>query len=89
MNFKLGQVVITRPCQGHFERLQLQALPYLQRHATCDWGDLGASGKAANDHALKHNQRILSRYTLPDSEAIYIITEWDRSVTTILLTSDH
>jgi hypothetical protein len=64
--------------------------PFLQRHRSGDWGELDAEDIAANDRAARGNERILSAYTLPTTgERIWIITEWDRSATTILLPSEY
>ena len=54
-----------------------------------DWGELSESDRQANEHALKHDLRVLSAYTLRTGERIWIITEGDRSVTTILLPSEY
>lgn len=90
MMFALGQVGITRVCQAHMDRLKASPLTYLNKHANGDWGDLGADDKRANDLAVKHgDSRIFSKYTLPDKEKIYIITEADRSSTTIMLTEEY
>lgn len=82
--FSIGQVVITRNCKAHMESIGETPLHYLMRHIRGDWGDLGAADKKANDQALEKDLRILSRYTLSDKSSIYIITEYDRSYTTIM-----
>lgn len=60
----------------------------LHRHHCGDWGDLGDDDKRANDRDLKLGERLLSRY---DREAgpLYVITERDRSMTTVLLRSEY
>lgn len=60
----------------------------LNRHAKGDWGDVCDEDKKANDFALDNKERILSSYTLDDTK-IWIITEWDRSVTTVLFPSEY
>ena len=60
----------------------------LTRHVTGDWGDLGEEDKKENELSVKKGFRILSAYTLKNGERAWIITEADRSVTTILLPSD-
>jgi hypothetical protein len=62
---------------------------YLTRHLSGDWGDLGDEDKAENEYSLRHGQRLLSAYHLSDGTKIWIITEWDRSVTTVLLPEDY
>ena len=60
----------------------------LRRHASGDWGDLESQDILSNEDALKHNHRLLSAYGKGDTR-FWIITEWDRSVTTILLPEDY
>jgi len=63
---------------------------YLARHANGgDWGELTPSDWQANEHAVKHGLRVLSAYTLRTGEKIWIITEADRSTTTILLPEEY
>lgn len=64
----------------------------LNRHLSGDWGDLCEDDKKLNDEAVKNEDRILSAYNLNTSDGdnkIYIITEWDRSVTTVLFPSEY
>ncbi len=61
---------------------------YLARHATGDWGDLCAFDRCENELSLKHGWRIVSSYPVGD-QCIWVITEADRSVTTILLPEDY
>ena len=61
----------------------------LARHASGDWGDLGEEDWAMNDRAaVSGEDRILSSYMVDDTK-FWIITEWDRSVTTVLLPEDY
>lgn len=85
--FKLGQIVMT---QGVNAMLAdgLDAIGLVKRHFSGDWGDLCAEDKAANDFAVENNERILSAYNMPQGK-VWIITEWDRSVTTLLLPSEY
>jgi hypothetical protein len=64
-------------------------LTLLRRHATGDWGDLCAEDQEANRLALALGGRVLSAYTLPSGERVWVITEADRSATTILCPEDH
>jgi hypothetical protein len=66
----------------------MNPLALLQRHCACDWGDVGDEDKAANDAALAHGGRLLSRYCANGAK-VWVITEADRSATTILLPSDY
>lgn len=85
--FEAGQVVMT---QGACEALTVpQALDLLFMHLSGQWGDLCPDDKAANDGAVKDGSRILSAYTAPNGEKVWLITEWDRSATTFLLPSEY
>lgn len=61
----------------------------LARHSRGDWGDLNDEDKQANEQALKSGARILSAYKLKDGTKVWIITEADRSATTILLPEEY
>lgn len=61
----------------------------LARHHRGDWGDLDAEDKQANDQALIHSSRLLSAYHSADGTKFWIITEADRSATTVLLPSEY
>ena len=87
--FCLGEIVSTTHLFEHCEKNHFTLLPYLVRHAQGDWGDVCKEDWESNDEALKSGQRLLSAYALPDGEKIWIITEWDRSVTTMLFPEDY
>lgn len=87
--FPLGQVVAT---PGALEALRAAGqLPFtlLYRHQTGDWGDLCAEDKAENELSVAQGYRILSAYTLTTGVKIWLITESDRSATTVLLPSEY
>ena len=86
--FKLGQVVATPGALAHCQQHSVNPLLLLGRHIGGDWGDLCADDVAANVHAVQHDERILSAYVLHDAK-IYVITEWDRSVTTLMLAREY
>ncbi len=65
------------------------ALALLERHAYGDWGNLTAEDWQANEQALKEGSRLFSAYTLTTGRRLWIITEWDRSVTTLLLPMEY
>ena len=87
--FHLGNVVATPQsiCVLNDHGISLESL--LQRHATGDWGDLCTDDINANNDALQYGDRLLSSYVISESCKVWIITEWDRSVTTILLPSEY
>src|SRR5262245_61993147 len=90
--FNDGQLVATPGALELAHSLETDFTPFLVRHFTGDWGDLDNSDKRANDRALKDGTRIFSAYHLnPDdrSSKVWVITEADRSVTTILLPSEY
>lgn len=63
-------------------------LDSMEKYRSCDWGDLSESDQAENEHALKEGERIFALYNI-GNEKVYIITEWDRSVTTILFPYEY
>ena len=83
--FSLGQLVITPGAHDAFMSSLDDPARYVLRHVSGDWGNLDAHDIAVNNLAVKEGDRILSAYELSDKTRIWIITEWDRSVTTILL----
>ena len=89
--FELGQTVVTR---GVAEVLEQDAkfsefvMVSIRRHATGDWGEMCEEDREANDEALQHGGRLFSSYTKGDWK-IWIITEWDRSYTTVLFPSEY
>lgn len=86
--FSLGRIVATPALLKHFEQHQIDARHYLKRHVTGDFGDLDEEDKAENRLSIEQGFRILSRY-LVAGERIWIITEADRSVTTLLFPSEY
>lgn len=83
--FPLGQILAT---PGAAE-LGMNFFPYLLRHQHGDWGDLDEADEAENNYSVEHDLRILSAYHTPDGAKFWIITEADRSVTTVLLPSEY
>ena len=63
---------------------------YLIRHACGDWGDLDEHDRAANARAVQYGgERVLSAYRVETGARLWIITEADRSATTLLLPSEY
>ena len=87
--FPTGQNVITVGAQEAMENASIEPDVLLGRHISGDWGDLCQKDSAMNDMAVKNGDRILSSYKLPTGVKVWIITEWDRSITTLLLPSDY
>ena len=87
--FDFGRVVATTTLANYCEKKGFSMLPYLIRHANGDWVDVCKEDWKSNDEALKNGLRLLSEYKLPDGRRIWIITEWDRSATTLLFPEDY
>ena len=87
LRFDLGRVLITTAANETVDRSD--AFLALVRHALGDWGDLCEEDRSANEEGLANGNRLLSVYSDRHGTAFWIITEWDRSVTTILLPSDY
>jgi hypothetical protein len=85
--FDLGEVVITT--NANKTLAEDDVFKALARHVSGDWGEVCKEDWKTNDNALKHGERLLSEYTSKDNEKFWIITEWDRSVTTVLLPEDY
>ena len=85
--FPLGRLVATPGALAAIPADEIQLT--LGRHASGDWGDLDKEDKAANDRALVEGTRLLSAYESKDKTRFWIITEWDRSITTILLPEEY
>lgn len=86
---ELGHVVST---PGALDALQATGMTFvdlLSRHARGDWGEMDAPDRRANDRALLEGARLLSAYALPTGVKVWVITEWDRSVTTLLLPQEY
>lgn len=60
----------------------------ISRHASGDWGDVDEEDSATNDRAIKNGDRLVSSYTI-SGEKVWVITEADRSSTTVLLPSEY
>ena len=91
MKFPLGRIVWTRGVNNHVAvdtPFSMFVLDSLRRHANCDWGDLSTEDKRENDFSLDKELRLLSSYQ-HDGIKIWIITEADRSVTTILFPEEY
>lgn len=88
--FPMGRPVITPGAQAMLDAAGIEGVLLLARHIQGDWGDLGVEDLAANELALLTGKRLLSSYDLPGGKGkVWIITEADRSVTTILLPEEY
>jgi hypothetical protein len=87
--FELGQAVATPGAVEVMQRGGHIPPEFLLRHKHGDWGDLDPEDKHVNEEALRHGQRLLSAYRTRLSDKLWVITEWDRSVTTLLLPDEY
>ncbi len=83
----VGRVVVTA-CANEV-LIHEDIISAIKRHQTGDWGDVCKADWKANDNARKLGERILSAYTSTSGDKFWIITEADRSYTTILLSRDY
>ena len=82
--FALGQVVATPGALDALEQAQQTPEEFLARHVQGDWSTLDAHDQQANQQAVKEGDRVFSVYTTKSGTRLYVITEWDRSITTLL-----
>lgn len=83
----LGQLTATPGVLRKVTSAEIQEA--LSRHRNGDWGDLSDADKELNDESLRNGSRLLSSYRAADGTAFWIITEADRSVTTVLLPDEY
>ncbi len=86
--FNLGQVVATPGAIDALAEVNCLPITLLNRHQCGDWGDLDEEDKASNNQALGDWDRIFSAYIIQGVK-FWVITEEDRSATTILLPSEY
>lgn len=89
MKFDPGQIVATPGALAAFEASGEEPLAFLLRHLDGDWGELSPEDIAENELSLREGFRLLSAYSLRDGTTIWVITESDRSATTILLPEEY
>ena len=87
--FTLGQVVTTPGALAALERAEQNPLEFLTRHMNGDWGEVGPEDSAENKLSLRKGFRLMSVYTTKDGEKLWVITEADRSVSTLLLPEEY
>ena len=86
---KLGQIAITPGALAEITDAGQTPFEFLIPHMHGNWGELSNDDKELNDLAVHQGDRILSAYKTGKNVKIWIITEWDRSVTTILLPEEY
>lgn len=85
--FPLGRLLITPNAQQRLNPDDVHNC--IDRHAAGDWGECGAADREENDRSLQRQRRILSVYRDRRGTKFWVITEADRSATTVLLPEDY
>jgi len=87
--FALGQTFITPGAEEALQIAGQTATEFLRRHISGDWGELSDEDVRENEFSLKEGLRLLSAYQTGKGQKLWIITEADRSATTILLPCEY
>lgn len=87
--FPLGRIVATPGALRALEEAGESPDGFLKRHIIGDWGELDQEDQRENEFSVTHGFRLLSAYNLSNGTRLWIITEADRSATTLLLPSEY
>ena len=87
--FDLGQIVGTPGALQELESAEQSPFEFILRHVTGDWGEMPEEDIRENELSVEKGYRIFSSYKLDTGAKVWVITEWDRSVTTILRPIDY
>ena len=87
--FPLGQIVATPGALAALEKAKQPLTCFLARHAIGDWGELEPTDVAENEYSVVHGFRLLSSYQTDAGKKLRMITEADRSATTLLLPEEY
>lgn len=87
--FSLGQMVATPHAIDVLSQDNMTPLDLIKKHVSGDYGQLCAEDAHMNEQAIENGDRILSVYHTSKGEKLYVVTEWDRSATTVLLASEY
>ena len=87
--FPLDRLAITPAAQAALDAADISGVLLLARHLHGDYGEISEHDRLQNELAVLLGLRVLSSYALPDGKKVWIITEADRSATTILLSDDY
>lgn len=91
MKINIGQLVVTRAVNDEMAKnpkFTKFVMDSLVKYRNCDWGETHPEDKGLNDKAIINDWRVVAKYK-NESFEIFIITEWDRSATTILFPEDY
>ena len=87
--FELGQMMMTPGADQAMRTAQQVPPEFLLRHKNGDWGELPVEDVRENEWSLENGARLFSAYKTRTDEKLWVITEWDRSVTTLLLPEEY
>jgi len=89
VKFRLGRIVATPGALEALKEAGQTSWEFLARHQSGDWGDLGEEDRRENELALREGFRLLSAYRTKTGRKLWVITEADRSATTILTPEEY
>jgi len=87
--FGVGQIVATPGALAALQKTGQTAVEFLARHVTGDWGELPVEDRTENYLSVQHGFRLLSSYRTLAGDRVWVITEANRSLTTILLPDEY
>jgi hypothetical protein len=87
--FSTGQIVATPGALRLLEQQGIVPMLLVARHVRGDWGCIETDDATANVEAVRLDNRILSSYPFENGNRVWVITEWNRSVTTLLLPEEY
>ena len=87
--FPLGELVATPGALAALQKAGQSPAEFLSLHVRGQWGDISEEDRRENEYSLQHGFRLLSSYRTKANETIWLVTESDRSVTTLLLPSEY
>jgi len=87
--FPLGKIFATPGALEALDRYAINAMDLIRRHQSGDWGNVPPGDAEENLRSVENGWRILSSYPISDDQNLWIITEADRSVTTLLLPEEY
>ena len=87
--FALGRILATPGAITAMKEAGESPLRLLKRHAHGDFGDLHDDDVRANELAIHQGMRVLSAFVMQTGERVWVLTEADRSATTILLPEEY
>ena len=87
--FPLGRIVATSGALQALQEANQNPFEFLERHQGGDWGELCEEDKRENEFSIRNGFRILSTYRTLHDVKVWVITEADRSVTTLLLPREY